>query len=1394
MAASLLFGTYVLAFTGAALACLIGAWRAARIEVPGARRGLVSLLISSAGWAAFNVAYVFGSSFEIDPLVHAWFYDLGLVCGFATVWAWLYLCFALAGRGIHRNVRTQAFGLSVIGIVTITKITNPLHGLYFTTTAAMEPFPHLAIDHHSLFWVSLGLSYALAAIGYFVLYEFLARTRGGTRPLVALFGLLALPSLLNMIGYASPLLLDISHEPLGVAAFAIGVLFIYNGQFQEISLVSQHDGPALAVGADDHVRTCNEAAMKTFPALARASRERKRLAVAMPKLSEAIENGTLFTVDEGPGRRFYQVRASSLTGDVAEGGTLVRLTEVTERQQRWRLEEARHEGVAESLPGLEFQYRATPEDRPAYRHVGRRATEVLGIPPEPEPFEERFLARVPEAYHERYWSCTEGGAVEGQTSRIEIPFNRPDGEQIWLLLSSQAERQEVPGEGETLLLSGIMLDITERKRARAQADLQTEVLRRAAEGAPLEETLSALVEGLEGLYPGMLGSVLLRDDQKNVLRHGAAPSLPDEYVRAVDGLPISPGEGSCGTAAYRGEPVVAEDIKTDPRWKSYRDLALRHKLRASWSVPIQGSDGEILGTFAMYYHEAKIPSETDRALLNEAQSLARIAIERHRNAERLRLLSQSVAQSTEAVLITKAENVDPPGPEIVYANRAFEDMTGYTLEEIQGQTPRILQGPATDRATLDSLRTALEAGEPWEGETINYRKDGTLYQVRWKVAPVTGTDGSIQHWTSVQRDVTEQRRQEDELRHQKDLLEQTQRLAGAWEADLRSNTLSWSEEVYRICEVDPETDLVIGDALKFYAPDVQPKIQEAFQRCVDEREPYDLELPLDTAEGNRRWVRAVGAPVEEEDGNVVRVAGALQDITARKEAEQRLRRQNDLFRRAQEIASVGAWEYDPETDQLIWTDQVYEIHDLPPQAEVSKEEAIGHYHPDDRPNIQEALTQAIEASTPYDLELRLKTADDEERWVRTRGEPQQRDGQKPLVRGTIQDITALKERAEELRRTKDFYKQILAEVPIDLAVFTPDAEYEYVNPESVADPEMREWLKGRTNEEYCHKRGLDVEMGTKRDEAIRRAARENETVAFEETLPSGEGPRHFYRAHAPITDLDGNARSVVGFGIDITEAKHREQRLREAKEEAERMNQLKSAFLANMSHEIRTPLTSILGFAEAIGAETSGADEQGEVDLSTLSHFSGLIERSGRRLMETLDAVLDLSKLQAGEMDLNLGALDLAAEAEEMAEQFALQAEKKGVDLSVSSEDRPVWAWADDGGVRIALRNLISNAIKYTEDGDQVWVRVREEKDSALVEVEDTGVGMDPTQVETLFEAFKQGSEGIDREYEGSGLGLTVTQRVLSEMGGTVEVETEEGVGTCFTVRLPRPDDAPGEV
>ncbi|MCS3661840.1 signal transduction histidine kinase [Salinibacter ruber] len=172
--------------------------------------------------------------------------------------------------------------------------------------------------------------------------------------------------------------------------------------------------------------------------------------------------------------------------------------------------------------------------------------------------------------------------------------------------------------------------------------------------------------------------------------------------------------------------------------------------------------------------------------------------------------------------------------------------------------------------------------------------------------------------------------------------------------------------------------------------------------------------------------------------------------------------------------------------------------------------------------------------------------------------------------------------------------------------------------------------------------------------------------------------------------------------------------------------------------------------------------------------------------MNTLDGVLNLSKLEAGQMQLESTAVDVAAQAETIAEELRPKAEGKGLRLRVDAREAPVWAEADEGGVQIVLQNLVSNAIKYTDAGE-VRIRVAYEEEQAVLNIEDTGIGMDPEGVKTLFDPFRQESEGLAREYEGTGLGLTVTKKAVDQMGGSIDVETEKGEGSHFTVRFPGP-------
>jgi GAF domain-containing protein len=164
---------------------------------------------------------------------------------------------------------------------------------------------------------------------------------------------------------------------------------------------------------------------------------------------------------------------------------------------------------------------------------------------------------------------------------------------------------------------------------------QEKVLEMIAAEAPLAEVLKSLVLLMEAQSPEMLCSVLLLSDDGDHIRHGAAPSLPEEYVKAIDGAPIGPKNGSCGTAMWRGKPVIVTDILADPLWEDYRDLASASGMGACWSTPILSGKGKVLGSFAMYYRQPRAPSGVEARLTEVATRLAGQAIEQQAARERL---------------------------------------------------------------------------------------------------------------------------------------------------------------------------------------------------------------------------------------------------------------------------------------------------------------------------------------------------------------------------------------------------------------------------------------------------------------------------------------------------------------------------------------------------------------------------------------------------------------------------------------------------------------------------------------------------------------------------------------------------------------------------------------
>ena len=336
---------YVAVFGFAALACLLSVARAREIEAPDVRRGLVWLLWTTGCWALFQIGFLVLP----DPLQEP-AYTLGLVLGFATVWAWLYFCSAYAGRDFHRNATLRRLGAGTfLGVVAV-KLTNPIHGLYFTTRDASEPFAHMAIEHGLFHWAVTGLSYVLATVGIFVLFELYFESGYDTRPLGALTGLLALPVTFEVVAVRSDLFVDMIYAPLGVAVFVIGVLFVYERRFLAVQSTGEDDDAVVFLDDEGRIRDVTPAAVETFPALGGAVGD--PLADRLPDVAAAVTNGEEVVAHERDDEtRYYFVSTSAVTLGSSEG-TLVLFSDVTTAERR-RRELDRHntqlEGFANAL-------------------------------------------------------------------------------------------------------------------------------------------------------------------------------------------------------------------------------------------------------------------------------------------------------------------------------------------------------------------------------------------------------------------------------------------------------------------------------------------------------------------------------------------------------------------------------------------------------------------------------------------------------------------------------------------------------------------------------------------------------------------------------------------------------------------------------------------------------------------------------------------------------------------------------------------------------------------------------------------------------------------------------------------------------------------------------------
>ncbi len=713
-----------------------------------------------------------------------------------------------------------------------------------------------------------------------------------------------------------------------------------------------------------------------------------------------------------------------------------------------------------------------------------------------------------------------------------------------------------------------------------------------------------------------------------------------------------------------------------------------------------------------------------------------------------------------------------------FANSAYSTFFGKTADDIVGRHISELLGPTLYEKNRPYLEAALR-GEPQTFSREIPSPDGlsTRQTLAHYLPQVEG--GKVVGIYVMVHDVTEARQAQQRLTS---IIDATQ--VGTWEWHVPTGEVHFNERWAAIvgqtlAELKP---LSIDTWRSLAHPDdLRRSEAELVRHFAGDTVMYECELRMQHRDGHWVWVLARGQlSSRTADGSPGWMFGTHLDITARKLQEQALAASEAMLARSAELANVGGWELNLANNALTLSDQTLRIHGLPLGHVLELPQAFEHYAREARPVIQAAMEAARRDGTPFDLELPFRRADGRPIWVRALAHAVMEGVQPVRLVGALQDVTTRRENEEALAVARHDLQNILDALPSLVGYWTRDLRCGFGN------RALREWwqvdadtLPGMPLAQMIGHEVLERSM-------LRiQAVLAGEPQSFERALRGPDGQLHPSLLRY-IPDLrDGEVRGFYVLIFDVTSLKQAQDQLeqvnaalQERTAQAESANAAKSDFLANTSHEIRTPLNAILGLTYMLQHSDLPDETQ---------HMVAQIQLAGRSLLRLVSDVLDLAKIEAGQLDIEEKAFSLQRLLEEEADLHGALARAKGLtlDIEADADVAPVWM-GDLQRVRQVLDNLLGNAIKFTNSGSvSLRVCLNKAEQGLEFKVTDTGIGISPEALQRLFQPFTQADSSVSRRYGGTGLGLSIVAQLTRLMGGRVAAQSHPGAGSEFTVLLP---------
>lgn len=733
------------------------------------------------------------------------------------------------------------------------------------------------------------------------------------------------------------------------------------------------------------------------------------------------------------------------------------------------------------------------------------------------------------------------------------------------------------------------------------------------------------------------------------------------------------------------------------------------------------------------------------------------------------------------------------GKTLAMANPMFARMHGYEVGELVGVPIVDLFAPQARAEMWEQLRIAHEKGHhTFESEHL--RKDKSTFPVQIDVTAVRDAEGSFLYRAVHVQDITERKRTEEALR------ESEAHFRGYFELGLIGMAITslekgWLQFNDRLCEIlgYAREELEQKTWAEITHPDDAAVDVTQFNRVLaGEIDGYTMEKRFLRKDGTIVYADISAKCVRRADGTISHFVGMVQDISERKRAEELIKRQYAELAFYYDNIPVGLAVLGRDLCYLQVNKWMAELNGIPGEAHLGK--FIGEILPS-----FEKMTKAISAEI-------LRTGEPVtglEFAGETRQSPKVKRvwqvGWYPLkdAANNILGITSMVQDITERKRAEDqvhFQARLLDKVAQAIVVTDPDGTVRYWN-------KFAETMYGWTSAEAIGKSVVEMTPESEQARTVeiirqlnRGEAWQGEAVARRKdgtTFPS-------LVTSTPFVDTQGNFTGVIGVSFDLTERKRIEQALERerhslarrveertaelvsANAELGRANRLKNEFLSNMSHELRTPLTAIINLSESLQEGVYGPIAPEQADMLKL------VAESGYHLLNLINDILDLSKIEAGRVELNIDLTNVESVCQAALRIVKQQASLKNHCVTLSLENSIPAFYADERRLKQMLVNLLSNAIKFTPDGGQIGLRVTSDSPDVLCfTVWDTGIGIAADQFDKLFKPFVQIDSSLSREYNGTGLGLALVRQLADLHGGSVGMESEPGSGSRFYIVLP---------